>query len=218
MKNSQRNSGKYQPCTLLHRAVTSSPSILFACSPSSLYATVMPRLTLTVLCSIWTPHSLSALRAICLTPTTLTFNTAMPHSNTTNDCSWRENVHFKCGSLHSLLVTTYYNYQEMKNMHFTAFSFHMLKKHGKISTNTAGSLMHEATLCTLSMIYYWTDKSPGLCRCRREFLTTTHCAYMSTHPFRANLVNIKSITVIDYPHFMAGLWKVWSRCCHQVAI
>lgn len=71
-------------------------------------------------------------------------------------------------------------------MHFTAFSFHMLKKHIKIITNTTGSFMHEAMLCTVSVIYYQTDKSLGLYKHRREFLIITHCAYMSTHPFREN--------------------------------
>lgn len=157
------SSEKYQLCNLLHRTVTSSPSVVFAYSIPSQYNAVIPLLTCTyfLLCqSLYSAvhdglPTLSALRTTHLPSTTVTFNTAMPHSNTMKDCIWTENAHLKCSSLHSLLVTTYYNYQEMKNMHFTAFSFHILKKtHIKISTNTTGSLMHEAMLCTVSMIYY----------------------------------------------------------------
>lgn len=102
-----RETQKHQPCSLLHRTVTSSPSIMFAFPTSSQHNTVIPLFICIyfLLCSPWTPHSLSVLRTIHLLSTRVTFNTAMPHSNTTEDCIWAANAQLKCSSLHSLLVT-----------------------------------------------------------------------------------------------------------------
>lgn len=122
-----------------------------------------------------------------LPPTMVTFNMAVPCSDAMKDFIPTKTAQLKCASLHSLLVTTYYNQQEMKTMHFAAFSFHTCQKHMKLSTNTTGPLMHEAMLlhCFLH-ISPNRQKSGALQTQERISNNHTPCIHVHT-PFQSKL-------------------------------